>query len=243
MKVKILSALLLASVFCVQPALATEVSVSKLRINLEGGRTSDFLTVNNQSENEKQAYEISLLKWTQQPNPEYQKDKTAPALIEVLAPTENILASPKTIVIMPKQNKIIRLMINDNNKANKDYSYRLIVNQLPNKEVEAKTNTISLLFKVSLPVFVYDKLIENITSMKITKSVVTENGKQYVIVTNNDMQHIQIQSLDLGEKKFSLNKYVLPGSTERLELPADYKLDGKTPLTLLTDKGALTLNN
>ena len=243
MKLKLLSALLLASTFCFQPAFAGEVNISKLRVNLEKGKTSDFLTVNNQSETEKQAYEVTLLKWAQKPNPAYEKNKNEPALIDDLTPTENVIASPKTIVVMPKQNKIIRLMVNDNEKAQKDYSYRLIVTQLPNKEVEAKANTISLLFKVSLPVFVYDTLIEDVNKMNIAKSVVTENGKKYVVVTNNDKQHIQIQSLDLADKKASFNKYVLPGATDKIEVPKEYNLDGKNALTLVTDKGSLAIKN
>lgn len=243
MKLKLLSALLLASSFCFQPAIAGEVNISKLRVNLEKGKTSDFLTVNNQSETEKQAYEVTLLKWAQKPNPAYEKNKNEPALVDDLTSTESLIASPKTIVVMPKQNKIIRLMVNDNEKAQKDYSYRLIVTQLPNKEVESKANTISLLFKVSIPVFVYDTLIEDVNKMNLTKSLVAENGKKYIVVTNNDKQHIQIQSLDLGDKKTPLNKYVLPGSTDKIEVPKEYNLDNNSTLIVVTDKGNLPFKN
>ncbi|MBA4242278.1 MAG: hypothetical protein C0448_16275, partial [Sphingobacteriaceae bacterium] len=44
---------------------AVEVSVSKLRVNLEKGQNADFLVLHNGSKDEKQSFNISIQKWTQ----------------------------------------------------------------------------------------------------------------------------------------------------------------------------------
>lgn len=244
-KTVLFSALLAASVFTSQ-AMAAEVSVSKLRINLENGQTADFLTLHNESETEKEAFEISLQKWTQTDNlaaktgSEPRDPKTEFAPLDVLTDSDSILVSPKTVVILPKQEKIVRIIVNDNDVAQKDYSYRMIINQLPNREVNAEKNTVNLLFKISLPVFVYSEPIKTIEKMNVSYNFSTENGKNYVTFKNNEKQHIQIQEITVGDKKVSLNHYLLPGISDKAELPAEFKAASLTkdkPLVVSTDKG------
>lgn len=236
-KIKILTALLL-SAFAAS-SMAAQVSVSKLRVNLENGQTADFLNLHNESETEKESFEITLQKWSQKNNI---GETFVSGPEEVLSDTETLLSSPKTVVILPKQDKLIRIIVNDIEEAKKDYSYRLILNQLPNKEIGQQKNTVNLLFKISLPIFVYSDNIKTLDKMAVEHKVVKENGKNYLLLTNKDNQHIQVQDINWGKFQKSVNQYILPNITNKIELPDDFKIDAKTPLSIGSDKGLLKLD-
>jgi len=231
-KLTVLAALVATHLF----SQAAEVSVSKLRINLENGQTADFLNLNNQSKTNKEAFEITVQKWTQKDTSGEQKVPE-----EVLENTDDIIISPKTLVVLPNQDKVIRLIVNNPEAAKKNYSYRIILNQLPNKELGSSTNTVNLLFKISLPVFVYSDPIKTADKMAVTHSITTEGGKRFITIKNSDTQHIQISSLNIGEQKFSSSQYLLPGISSKIEIPADIKLDNlaANPLEIVTDKGSI----
>lgn len=216
---------------------AAEVSVSKLRVNLEGAQTADFLTLLNQSETKKESFEVRLYKWTQKDSVKDADGKWLPAE-EVLTDTDSVLVSPKTVVVLPKQDKIVRIILNNTDVAKSDYSYRMTITQLPSKEGGGEQNVVNLLFKISLPVFVYKDAIKKIETMNIEKTIVKEGAKNILVVKNNDTQHVQVQNLAFdGDKKISINRYVLPGVTDRFELPAEATPLLMGSLTLETDKG------
>lgn len=235
-KMKILTALLLSAMAA--SSMAAQVSVSKLRINLENGQTADFLNLHNESETDKESFEITLQKWSQKNN---LGEAFGSGPEEVLVETETVLASPKTVVILPKQDKLIRIIVNDVDEAKKDYSYRLILNQLPNKEIGQQKNTVNLLFKISLPIFVYSDAIKTFEKMKVEHSVVKENGKNYLLLTNKDNQHVQIQDVTWGKFQKSVNQYILPNVTNKIELPDNVQIDAKNPLNIGSDKGTLKI--
>lgn len=235
-KLKILTALLLSAF--ATTSMASQVSVSKLRINLENGQTADFLNLHNESETDKEAFEITLKKWQQKDNLG-ETYTTGPE--EILSDTETVLASPKTVVLLPKQDKLIRIIVNDADEAKKDYSYRLILNQLPNKEVGQQKNTVNLLFKISLPIFVYSDNIKTLEKMKVEHKVVKENGKSYLLLTNKDNQHFQVQDVTWGKFQKSVNQYILPNTTNKIELPENFQLDEKNPLNVGSDKGSIKI--
>lgn len=235
-KLKILTALLLSAM--ATSSMAAQVSVSKLRINLENGQTADFLNLHNESDSEKEAFEITLQKW-QQKNNLGESYTSGPE--EVLSDTETVLASPKTVVLLPKQDKLIRIIVNDVDEAKKDYSYRLILNQLPNKELGQQKNTVNLLFKISLPIFVYSDSIKTFEKMNFEHKIVKENGKNYLLLTNKDNQHVQVQDVTWGKFQKSVNQYILPNVTNKIELPDNFQLDEKNPLNIGSDKGTLKI--
>lgn len=226
-------ALLLLSFLFSSTVFAGQVSVSKLRVTLQNGQTADFLTLHNESETEKEAFNVSLKKWNQKvENNE---------VIDDLMDTEDILASPKTLVLLPKQEKLIRIIINNEEEARKNGTYRLFITQLPNKEVEQAKNTISLLFKISLPVFALTEPLKTIDKMNIEKSFVVENGKTYLSVKNNDNQHVQLQSLEVDGVLTNLNVYILPKTSRKVELPKELSVNGKKEKVLSTDKGSIKI--
>jgi P pilus assembly chaperone PapD len=229
-------------------AKADEVSVSKLRINLESGQTADFLTVKNESDTTKEAFEVSLKKWQQTSNTDtYDKKGEQNLPQDQLSDTQDVLASPKTLVVLPKQEKIIRIIVNDANAAQSAYSYRLVINQLPNNEVGAEKNTVKFLFKISEPVFVYKDAIKTVDKMTVDYSI-NKPAPGYMTFTNNDSQHIQLEYFLIGEERTPVNMYVLPKMSQVVALPKNVEnaltsSDSKTQLVLVTDKGNMVIKN
>lgn len=216
--------------------MASDVSLSKLRLTLEKGQTADFLSLNNQSQDSKEAFEINIKKWTQKDNVDGQQKTPT----DQLEDSNDFLVSPQTVVILPKQDKTVRLIVSNQSEAVKNYSYRMIINQLPNKEVgQEKASTINLLFQVSIPIFVYNEPIKTIDKMNIAHSIEKNNGKNYLVLKNNDTQHIQISSIDWGKEKQSMNCYILPGVSNKFELPQGTNSDASFEIT--TDKGKMII--
>ena len=232
-KITLITSLVTACLF--SSANAAEVSVSKLRINLKNGQTTDFLNLNNQSTTNKESFEVTLQKWSQKP-----AEKFGEAPVEILENSNDIIVSPKTLVVLPGKEKVVRLIVNKPEEVKKNYSYRLIINQLPNKEVGSSTNTVNLLFKISLPVFIYQDAIKTVSKMKIENNIVTQNGKKYLSIINNDTQHIQISGINSGEEKFGSSQYLLPGSSVAIEIPSNVSSNN---LEIMTDKGNLKITN
>lgn len=224
-------------------AQAAEVSVSKLRINMENAQTADFLSLFNQSETKKESFEVKLYKWSQKESV-LGADGKYSAPEEVLEESAAVLVSPKTLVVLPKQEKVVRVILNNAAEAKKDYSYRMIINQLPSKEPGAgEQNVVNLLFKISLPIFVYNDKIKKANEMNIEKSFITEGGKKVLVLKNNDNQHIQIQNFVYNkDTKMSINHYILPGVTGKVSLPDEVN-DAmiKAGVSLETDKGNIEL--
>lgn len=236
------------SMAMIAPAMAEQINVSKLRVNLQEGQQSDFLTVRNESATEKQAFEVTLQKWEQTSNiEEYSKnlDKAKPDQLrlpqEILIDTKDILVSPKTIVVGPKQEKVIRIIVNDLPAAKKNYSYRLVINQLPSKEVDTKeNNVIRFLFKVTLPILVHSGPIKTADKMSIDYKYVNTGEYAYVDISNKDNQHIQLQNIAYKNEETPMNVYILPNMTQRF--PLSKGVDVSQPITFTTDKGKVTVN-
>lgn len=240
---KIFSSMLLLGVLSTN-AHSAEVSISKLRVNLEKGQNADFIVLQNKSETDKQAYEVSLQKWQQEDVTTISKEIVNFYPTNKLTDTKTITISPKTLIIPPNGEKIVRIILNDREKAEADYSYRLLITQLPNKDVKLEANTINLLFKISLPVFVLKDKIKTADKFAILKSIVSENNKKYVHLKNNDTQHIQIQGIGLDKElasKSSTSFYLLPNSSAKIEL-SEQLIEAKS-FIVITDKGLITVEN
>lgn len=235
---KIVSLSIIASSLALlSPASANEVMVSKLRIDLIGGKQSDFLTIKNNSATEKTAFEIQVKQWKQEANSEASETFASPK--NILTDTGDLLAYPKTIVIGPKQEKVIRLITKDLAAAQNNYSYRLLINQLPATEAKEESNVIKFLFNISVPIFVSKEPIKkDINKMKVDYKVTNTAGKHFVSITNSDSQHIQIKGINSPEFSKSGNFYILPGMTQQIGLSPNPK---DTLFTMPTDKGDLTI--
>lgn len=231
-------------------SLASSVNVSKLRLELDEKKTSDYITLSNQ-DSIKSSFETSVFKW-QQKDAFIDKDGNVVSAENILTETENVFISPSTIVVLPEKSRTLRAIVEDKDLAYTDHSYRIQIKQLDLKEKPVETNTISLLFNITMPLFVSkDKALEA-EDYDLTKSIQTVKDKEVLTIKNNEQQHIQILSVVIGkEKKMMYGKeveedkvvdiigYILPGVTNMFTLPAEVK--DMPEFRIKTDKGDLVI--
>lgn len=236
----------------VSPAIAGSVNVSKLRLELDDKKTSDYITLSNQ-DTMKSSFETSVFKWRQKDA--YIDKENVVQAENVLTETEDVFISPSTIVILPEKSRTLRAIVEDKDKAFQDYSYRIQVKQLDLKEKPVETNTISLLFNITMPLFVLKEPVKEAKNFKLETSVKKVGNKEVLSIKNLEKQHIQILSVLLGkvktgkivdgkeeeeEKTVEIIGYILPGVTNMFILPEAVK--GAKVLNIRTDKGDLTIN-
>lgn len=230
---------------------AGSVNVSKLRLELDDKKTSDYITLSNQ-DSIKSSFETSVFKWRQK-DASIDKDGNVIPAENILTDTENVFISPSTIVILPEKSRTLRAIVEDKELAYKDHSYRIQIKQLDLKEKPVETNTISLLFNITMPLFVQKDKSKDAENFKLTHSIETVKGKEVLKVKNNENQHIQFLSVVIGkemkkvqgkdveeDKVVDIIGYILPGVTNMFVLPAEVK--GQKEIKIKTDKGDLIIN-
>lgn len=246
MKKLALAMALTSSALLATSANAAGVNISKLRINLTDTKPSDFFTLTN-SEDQKASFETTVFKWTQKDG--YIKDGILTAPETVLEETENIMISPATVVLMPKADRVIRLIAEDTELAAEDAAYRLKLQQLNTKEGFSTGTNVNILFNISLPIFFNNEGDKKAKDMSFEtsfgsydKKSLDENGKviktektDYIKIKNTDKQHIQVLGIIDGDKTYDISGYILPGITSYFDLPKEAAALEK--LTISTDKG------
>lgn len=237
--------------FSVMPlANAASINVSKLRIILDENKSSDYITLSN-ADKVKTSFENTVFKWTQKDG--YVTDTSVVPAESILDETENVFISPSTVVIMPEKNRTLRAIIEDKDEAIKDFSYRVQIKQLNTKETPVQTNTISLLFNISIPMFVESEEPKKAEDFNITTTFknIGTTKKTALLIKNNEKQHIQVLGIyeklevpegtkNIEDKFFDINGYILPGVTNAFEIPAE--LAQNKELRLKTDKGDLIVS-
>ena len=230
---------------------AAGVNISKLRINLTESKPSDFFTLTN-SEDQKSSFETTVYKWKQKDG--FIKDGQIVAPETILEETENILISPQTVVLMPKSDRVIRLIAEDTEAAAEDAAYRLRLQQLNTKEGFSTGTNVNILFNISLPIFFNTDDEKKAKDMKLDtsfgqyeKKITDENGKvtktektNYIKIKNADNQHIQVLGIVDGEKTYDLSGYILPNITSYFDIPVE--ASNLKTMTISTDRGNYVVN-
>lgn len=230
-------------------AQAASVNVSKLRLVLDDKKSSDYITLTNE-DTDKTSFENTVHKWRQKDG--YVSGDNIVAAETVLEDTENVFISPSTLVILPQANRTLRAIIEDKDKAYEDFSYRIQVKQLNTRESPVQTNTINLLFNISIPLFVQKEANLKADEFALTSKFLPlgSTGKTVLSIKNNEKQHIQIlgvyESLevpkgkDVEDKFADLNGYILPGVTNVYIIPEFANKMQK--IRVKTDKGDLIIS-
>lgn len=229
---------------------AASINVSKLRLVLNEDKNSDYITLSNAEKN-KTSFENTVFKWSQKDG--YVTDTGVVPAESVLEETENVFISPSTVVIMGEKNRTLRAIIEDKDEALKDFSYRVQIKQLNTKETPVQTNTISLLFNISIPLFIESETPKKAEEFNITSKFqeIGKTKKQALLLKNNEKQHIQILGIyekleapennkESEDKFYDVNGYILPNVTNAFELPAE--ISDRKEFRIKTDKGDLIVS-
>lgn len=154
---------------------------------------------------------------------------------------------------MGEKNRTLRAIIEDKDEALKDFSYRIQIKQLNTKETPVQTNTISLLFNISIPMFIESEKPKKAEEFNLTSTFqeIGTTKKQALLLKNNDKQHLQILGIyeklevpennkDIEDKFYDINGYILPNVTNAFEIPSE--LTNNKEFRLKTDKGDLIVS-
>jgi P pilus assembly chaperone PapD len=216
------------------PVFAAPVNISKLRIEIADGKQSDFLILKNDSNTEKQAYSINVKQWKQKSNLNDPLNINNASPENILTETEDLAIFPKTLVIGPNEEKVVRILVKNKEAASKNYSYRLSLTEMNKKATEEVENSLNWRLNISLPVFVANKIPNKLTGLPIEYQY--NEKENYVLLNNKSDYHIQIKKIISNGNEQSTNFYILPNMVQKISVQNNAK-----NIVISTDKGDLSI--
>ncbi|MEZ5815785.1 MAG: molecular chaperone [Hyphomicrobiaceae bacterium] len=157
---------------------------------------------------------------------------------DVLEPTRAIVASPPFASIPPGGEQVVRIVRVDRSKPAREASYRLIVDELPDKS-ERRTSGVNFVMRYSVPVFFGSPAG---AAPRLDWKVRAEKGAVVVTAVNTGARRVRVSELVLrnsgGEMlaaRRGLVGYVLGNSTATWKIPAGKVSSGSR--VLITGNG------
>ena len=214
----------LFALFCMHAAqaMAGNVSVYPLRVQMDATRNAESLTVRNQS-TEPLLLQPTVVKWTQKEG----KD--------VFEPTRDVLVSPALIEVPGRESQVVRLSLRRAPDASHELAYRVMLREVP-KPASGTASTIVIALNISLPIFIAPTSGEVKGAFDISGlGLGNEAGKDVLKMTlsNRSKAHIQIKNFALTESgsplaEYSKMLYILPGDSTIINVPVSRKLSSKS---------------
>lgn len=233
MKNRLAGALALAFFGLSAPASAASLQVSPVNLEVQGKASVINLRNDGQSPIQTQ---IRILKWTQVNG----KDE--------LLPTRDVVASPPAAKIAPGADYVIRVVRIAKTPIEREETYRILVDQLPQKATKSGTN-VNFIMRYSIPVFFGSGAAE---TPQLQWSAVLRDGKIVLRASNSGSRRVRLSAVKLqGPKGPLLNLgdglagYVLGGATNTLitaKAPKAAAPGTTIKLTARTDAGPVSAN-
>lgn len=176
--------------------------------------------------------QIRVFKWSQKNNKDQYENQ------------QEIIASPPIVKVAAGDKQMIRLTKVINLPDSTEYSYRVIVDELP-IDVDKKDDVSSVSFKMrySLPLFVYGKGIGSGNNQETKKansknpnarpilnwSIVEDQNKHYIEVENTGLLSVRISGFQVNGKAYksmtgnSTFGYVLAGGKLAFDINQNFK--------------------
>ena len=215
-------------------ALAGNISVYPLRVNMDATRNSESLTVRNQSD-EPLLLQPTVVKWSQ-------KDGK-----DLYEPTRDVLVSPALIEVPGRESQVVRLSLRRAPDASNELAYRVMLREVP-KPATGPKSAIVIALNISLPIFIAPISGEARGSFEVSgANLVSETGGSTMMMTlnNRSKAHIQIKNFALSEAgspfaEYSKMLYILPGDSTTIHVPVARKLSSKSVrIDAQTDSGPM----
>jgi fimbrial chaperone protein len=211
-------------------AVAGEIKVSTVRIDLSDKQSSSSLTVTN-SNAQKSIVQLRAMLWSQ-------KDGH-----DATEPTDDLIVNPPIAEIEPSAKQLVRIGYRGKLQANAERSYRLVVEEVPPKDRERK-QVIETYLKISVPIFIapLGKPEGRLSAM------LSRNSVGNVILRNDGTVHIRLVAYGVMGHGTALATphqglfYVLPGANVVLPLdPRELNPAMPAELDILGDDGHVQL--
>lgn len=197
------------------PAVAANLQISPVMVNLRAGQGASGITMQNLGEAPVYG-QVRVYLWEQ-------KDGD-----DVLTPTQDVVASPPIIQIGPKSSQMIRLVRRGEQLPASEQTYRILIDEIPKDDGPASGVDIRLRYSVPLFVLPADERAAPVLSWTVFK----KEGFWTLRVRNSGNQRAQIGALQLSNaagKEFEIASglfgYVLAGRVREWRLPTPGEAD------------------
>jgi len=206
---------LIAAASLALPAMAANLQISPVMINLRAGQGASGITLQNLGEVAVYG-QVRVYQWEQ-------KDGD-----DMLTPTTDVVASPPIIQIGPKSSQMIRLVRRSEQLPASELTYRILIDEIPKDDGPASGVDIRLRYSVPLFVLPADER----AAPALAWSVFKKEGIWMLRVRNSGTQRAQIGALQLSnaagqqfEIATGLFGYVLAGRVREWRLPTSGDAD------------------
>lgn len=142
---------------------------------------------------------------------------------DVLADTDDVVASPPFATLAPKSSQLLRIADLSSPASADETSYRLLVNQLPSAGALSGSQ-VEILLAFSVPVFIAGSMQ---TPPDLSYSIVPRGQDMMLAIYNNGGSHARLTNLQLRAPSGAvlmaisgLAGYALPKSTIMIKIPA-----------------------
>ena len=215
--------------FGMTPSHAGSFTVNPVRVTLSPGLAVAAITVSN-SGSDSSVIQLEASRWTQQGG----KD--------VLAPTNDLLATPPIFTLAPGASQIVRVGLRRPSDTQHELTYRLVLREVPPPQPISQGLRVAL--AISMPVFVVSAH-PSFSNLQ-WQAVRLADGRIHLQATNTGGAHVQIGAIELSSLdgaspvvRESVATYVLPGNTRdwTFKSAADVPVGSTLRLLASTDSG------
>jgi fimbrial chaperone protein len=221
-----------ATLLTLLPAMAADLGVDPVSLELSPDKQTAALKVSNASDLPT-SIQIQAVAWSQQDG----KD--------VYAPTKELLVAPPIVTIAPNSEQIIRVALRRPADPVKELTYRIFLQELPVPPPSGYRG-LQVALRIGLPVFVKPAKTQAVPNMVWSVAWAPDHSLK-VTMQNQGAAHVQVSDFELftpgidksiaGE---SGSSYMLAGQSRSWSLKADYSArtaNGRMLLKAYTDAG------
>lgn len=211
----------------IAPALAADLGVDPVIVELTAKQQTATITISNQSD-QPTSIQIQAVAWSQR-NGE-----------DVYTPSKELLVSPPIVTIGPKGEQIIRLALRRKADPARELSYRIYLQELPQQPAPGFTG-LHFALRIGLPVFVKQpvepapKMVWSVARLpdQFLKVTLHNQGSAHVQVSDFAFYVPGAEKVIAGE---SGSTYVLAGQTR------EWRVKGDIPANVPNERVRLKAN-
>lgn len=211
---------LMASIISSAQLHAASLQVSPILIEFTKNEKAKELWLINTGSTDLRA-QVRVQDWTQQDGQEN------------LSPSQALVASPMVTRVKAGGRQLVRLIKRSPNDVNQEQAFRIIINELPQENVDQQKVNLNVLLQYSIPAFYKSqnprKTLKGISSLK---DIQFKFEKNTLVVTNSSSSYLRLSQLTYVDKSGNttdvvpgLLGYVLAGQTMSWLVSKDLHLD------------------
>ena len=162
-------------------ALASSLQVTPVRIQVELPQAASTITVSNPGDTPLAA-QFRVFKWTRVNG----KD--------TLEPTKDVVASPPIAKLAPGQPYVVRIIRVSKTPVNGEETYRLLVDEIPDRQASVPSFGPRFAIRQSIPVFFTDPA----AAPKLSWAAFIDNGRLLLKARNEGGRRVRISALNVS---------------------------------------------